>query len=108
MASAVARYGSALFGWAIGRGTLSTSPFENVPTTPIVSRDRVLNDDEISAIWAATAKPGAFNGITRMLRLSGQRREEVSGLRWHEINPGLTTWTAPPNRAKMARSTSFR
>ena len=100
MAAATARYGSALFGWAIRRGALSTNPFEHVPTAPPVRRDRVLSDAEIGAIWAATGQPGPFCGIVRMLLLTGQRREEVAGLRWDEVDPRLTTWTLPSNRTK--------
>jgi integrase len=100
MAGALARYGSALYGWAIRRGTLSGNPFERVPVAPTVRRERVVSDDEILAIWAATEGPGAFNGIVRMLMLTGQRREEVAGMKWDEIAPDLSVWTIPASRAK--------
>jgi integrase len=100
MAGALARYGSALYGWAIRRGTLSENPFERVPVAPTIRRERVVSDDEILAIWAATEGPGAFNGIVRMLLLTGQRREEVAGMTWEEIAPDLSVWTIPASRAK--------
>jgi integrase len=100
MAGALARYGSALYGWAIRRGTLSGNPFERVPVAPTVRRERVVSDDEINRIWAGTEGPGAFNGIVRMLMLTGQRREEVAGLTWDEIAPDLSVWTIPASRAK--------
>jgi integrase len=100
MAGALARYGSALYGWAIRRGTLSGNPFERVPIAPTVRRERVVSDDEINRIWAGTEGPGAFNGIVRMLMLTGQRREEVARMTWDEITPDLSVWTIPTSRAK--------
>ena len=103
MARATARYGSALFGWAIRRGSLSVNPFEHVPTSPAVRRERVLSDDEIRSVWKATGGPGAFNAIVRALLLTGQRREEVSGLTWDELDPGLSAWTLPAARSKNGK-----
>jgi integrase len=103
MAGATARYGSALFGWGIRRGTVSVNPFERIPFAPTVRRDRVLSDDEIRAIWAATEGPGAFNAIVRALLLTGQRREEVSGLTWGELDAGYSVWTLPAARSKNAK-----
>jgi integrase len=100
MAGALARHGSALYGWAIRRGTLSGNPFERVPVAPTVRRERVVSDDEINRIWAGTEGPGAFNGIVRMLMLTGQRREEVARMKWDEITPDLSVWTIPTSRAK--------
>jgi integrase len=100
MAAATARYGSALYGWAIRRGTLSANPFQKVPVSPTVRRERVLSDDEIRRVWIATEEPGAFNGIVRTLLLTGQRREEVAGMIWNEIVPDFSAWTVPASRAK--------
>jgi integrase len=103
MAGATARYGSALFGWAVKRGALTSNPFERIPVTPTVRRDRVLSDSELRAIWTATEGPGAFNGIVRALLLTGQRREEVSGLTWGELDAGLSAWTLPASRSKNSK-----
>jgi len=103
MAGATARYGSALFGWAVKRGALASNPFERVPTTPTVRRDRVLSDEEIRLIWKATERDGAFNAIVRGLLLTGQRREEVSGLKWPELDSGFSIWTLPSTRSKNGK-----
>ena len=60
----------------------------------------MLTDDELRKIWHATAEPGPFNAIVRMLILTGQRRDEVAGMTWGEISPDLSTWTIPASRAK--------
>jgi integrase len=103
MAGATARYGSALFGWALRRGTASVNPFERVPIAPTTRRDRILADDEIRLVWAATEGPGAFNAIVRALLLTGQRREEISGQTWAEIDQDVSRWTLPASRSKNGK-----
>ena len=99
-ASATGRYGRACFQWAVKRGSLEANPFANLPLTPVASRDRVLSDDELRAVWRATADLGSFNLIVRTLVLTGQRREEVASMAWDELSPDLSTWTIPAARAK--------
>jgi integrase len=100
MASRTAAYGRACYQWATKRGSLAANPFQNLPQVPIAKRERVLADGELRSIWIATADPGSFNAIVRMLMLTGQRREEVTGMTWEEIAPDLSTWTIPASRAK--------
>jgi len=100
MAAQTAAYGKAAYGWAVKRGALSTNPFSNLPVTPTVKRERVLSDDELAAIWRATDGAGPFNGIVRLLILTGQRREEVAGMTWAELSDDLSTWIIPASRAK--------
>jgi integrase len=100
MAARTAAYGKAAYSWAVKRGTLSTNPFVNLPVTPTERRERVLTDDELAAIWLATDDAGPFNGIVRLLLLTGQRRAEVAGMTWAELSDDLAMWTIPANRAK--------
>lgn len=103
MAGATARYGSALFNWAVKRGSLSANPFERVPVAPTVRRDHVLSDDEIRRLWKATEGTGVFNAIVRALLLTGQRREEIAGMDWGELDPGFSVWTLPAARSKNGK-----
>ena len=89
MAAATRRYGCAVYAWAVKRGTLTENPFSALPMAPVVKRERVLTDNELAAIWHATERPGPFNGIVRMLILTGQRREEVAGMTWAELSDDL-------------------
>ncbi|MGC2222138.1 MAG: integrase arm-type DNA-binding domain-containing protein [Methylocella sp.] len=100
MAAQTAAYGKAAYGWAVKRGALSVNPFANLPVTPTVKRERVLSDDELAAIWRATDGIGPFNAIVRLLILSGQRREEVAGMKWAELSDDFSIWTIPASRAK--------
>ena len=55
MASRTAAYGRACYHWAIKRGSLAANPFQDLPLEPVAKRDRVLTDDELRAVWNATA-----------------------------------------------------
>ena len=92
--------------WCVERGVLESTPCTGVraPTSEI-SRDRVLGDHEIRALWQATELPTAFNVVVRLLLLTGQRRGEVVGLTDEELNLDDTyEWSIPPARTKAARA----
>jgi integrase len=62
-------------------------------------RDRVLSDDEIRALWAATAEESVFSGLVRFLLLTAARRGEAAGMKRDEVDPdGI--WTLPASRSK--------
>jgi integrase len=50
------------------------------------SRDRVLSDKELAAVWQAAPKIGLLGQAVRLLILTGARREEITQLRWSEIH----------------------
>jgi integrase len=47
---------------------------------------------------------GPYGGIVEFLALTGQRREEVAGLRWDELDLGRRVWTIPKSRTKNAKA----
>ena len=68
---------------------------------PAASRHRHLTDDEIRALWDALGdEGGAFAGIVQILLLTGQRRNEVAGMRWAELDIDNAMWSLPPGRTK--------
>jgi len=91
-----------LFRWAVGRGDIERSPLEGSEAPPAVTaRDRVLTDEEIALAWKAAGEIGApFKGLYRLLIATGQRREEVAGLDWRELDRQAKLWTLPGVRAK--------
>jgi integrase len=103
MARQTAAYGSACFSWAIHVDLLAENPFSGLRLEPAPSRERVLTDDELRSIWNATNGQGPYSAIVRLLMLTGQRREEVAGMRWGELDADLTTWTIPGTRTKNHR-----
>jgi integrase len=94
------------FNWCIDRDIVTASPCATVrmPFTE-KSRDRVLTDDELRWLWkAADASGFPFGPITQLLLLTGQRREEVRGMREAEINLAEALWTLPGERTKNGRA----
>ncbi len=91
-----------MFKWAVERGDLEHSPMVLMsgPAT-LKSRDRVLTDAELRAVWlAAEQMPFPFGPMYRLLILTGARREEVAAMDWQEIDLAAGTWTLPVARAK--------
>jgi integrase len=65
------------------------------------SRQRVLDDREIRALWSATAALGyPFGSYVRVLLLTGGRRSAIAGGRFSEIDLATRTWIIPRERAK--------
>lgn len=55
------------------------------------SRERILTDDELRAIWHASGDGDQFGAFVRLLLLSGQRKAKVSTMRWPDLNGDV--WT---------------
>jgi integrase len=92
--------------WCVGRGILDQSPGEGVPLpAKEVARDRVLDDQELARIIVPCRKIGGpYGGIVQLLALTGQRREEVAGLTWEELDLAGRVWTLPRTRTKNAKT----
>jgi integrase len=76
---------SAFFTWCIGRGFADANPVVGTERRPEKSRDRVLADSELKAIWAATAGDDDYSAIVRLLLLTGCRVDEIGALSWSEV-----------------------
>src|SRR5262249_47983833 len=63
-------------------------------------RTRILDDNEIRKLWAATADGAPFSALIRFLLLTSARRSEAAGMKWDEINASSGVWTLPAARSK--------
>jgi integrase len=92
------------FAWAAEEELLEASPAAAVkPLADEVKRDRVLTDAEIRAVWHACGDLGAFGRAFRFMLVTGQRRSEVGGMTWSEIDRDKRLWALPKERAKAGR-----
>jgi integrase len=94
---------SAFYVWAMGAGIAEQNPVigSNRPIAP-PARERVLSDGELAAIWRA-AGDDDYGRITRLLVLTGCRREEIGGLRWVEVESKERLIRLPAERCKNGR-----
>jgi integrase len=64
------------------------------------ARTRILNDNEIRALWNAcdqlTAEGNLFGGLVKLLLLTAQRREKVATMKWNDIVDGVWAITSQP------------
>lgn len=93
-----------LLSWCVDRGTIHINPVAALKApAKEVDRDRVLTNAEIAACWfGAEAEGFPFAPFAKLVILTGQRRGEVAGLCWSELDLANATWTIPAQRAKNA------
>jgi len=85
---------NALFVWAIQQGFLDVNQVVGtVAPAKEKTRDHVLTNQELCAIWQSTENASDYNRIVRLLILTGQRREEIAGIRWSEIDQETSVFT---------------
>lgn len=92
-----------VFRWAVRKGIIETNPAHDMdPPTEETARDRVLTLGELRRVWSAANAIGYPVGhIVQLLMLTAQRRGEVAGLVWPEIDGGA--WRLPDARAKRGQ-----
>jgi integrase len=79
--------------WCAREHIIDRSPMEHMAPPPaLVSRERVLDEDELKAVYK-TARDGTtyFHHITALLVLTGQRKNEIAHLEWGWIEGDLVT-----------------
>ena len=95
---------SAFFAWLIDGGYLDMSPVVHIKRRNTNgSRERVLSEAELAAIWRCVDGESDYGRIIRLLILTAQRREEIAGLRWNEINIDKRQIDLPGTRTKNKR-----
>jgi integrase len=95
---------SAFFAWSIREGLLEVNPVAGTGKAEEgQGRDRTLSEGELGAVLNALAEQDQFSDIVRLLMLTGQRREEIGGLCWSEIDFKRGLIVLGPERTKNRR-----
>jgi integrase len=103
-AAAARRAISALFKWAMEEGLVTTNPVIGTrKPAEAKPRERVLSDAELVAVWRACGDDD-FGRIVRLLIVLGNRRQEIGGMRWSELDLDAGVWTLPEERSKNHRA----
>jgi integrase len=94
---------SAFFNWTVEEGLLEINPVAGTAKAEEGgSRERVLSESELCEVWAVL-RDDQFGDIVRLLILTAQRREEIGGLRWSEVDFDRGLISLPPARTKNSR-----
>lgn len=91
-----------LMNWCVDRGVIEHSPVAQLKMpSKEVARERVLTQDELRLCWRTAELDGyPFGPCVWLLMLTGQRRSEVSEMRWSELDLENELWTIPRARVK--------
>jgi integrase len=97
-----------IFGHALDEGVVDANVTAGIklprPETP---RDRYLKADEIRRFWNGlddAVMTKQIKLILRLLLVTGQRRGEVVGLHWDELDVEGSLWELPAARTKSRRA----
>ena len=95
-----------LFNWAAGRDLIETSPAAHIERpTPEKARERVLDDDELVAVWRATERlGGAYGAGIRLLICTGARLSEIFEARLSELQDGALRLPAARSKSGEGRA----
>jgi integrase len=95
-----------MFNWHAARDERFLSPLvRGMARTSLTARarDRVLNDEEIRALWTTLEQtPYPFGPFVQLLLLTAQRRDEVAQMRWSEVDGDV--WVIPRERYKNGKA----
>lgn len=92
MADSVLAVLRSIANWHASRDDSYVSPFvRGMRRHKGGARERVLNDEELRAVWKQAEANGPFGAIIRLLLLTAQRREKVVTMKWADVVDGV--WT---------------
>jgi integrase len=105
-ANRVRAFVTRFFNWAVERDLVAASPATSLPKPAVeISRDRVLSMTELHAVWHTADQMGfPFGRIVQILILTAQRRDEVAGMRWSELDLERDRWVISKDRAKNGKA----
>jgi integrase len=95
-----------VFTFALVEDIIAVSPTTALRPRDLIGerkiRERVLDDDELRALWHASEQIGyPFGPLARLLLLTGARVNELAQASWQEIDLQRRTLTVPAERFKM-------
>jgi integrase len=93
-----------MYVWANETERLAGMPTSGIATTPSHERVKDLSLEQLRSIWrAADHLNERYRDVVHLMILLGQRRNEIAGMKWGEIDLDKAVWTMPPARVKNRR-----
>jgi integrase len=93
---------SSVFTFGVAKEIVLANPAFRIPKPGLeTQRDRVLTDAEIKAVWEALDGESArIAAIFKLALLTAQRRGEICGMQWSELDLDAGWWAIPAERTK--------
>jgi integrase len=102
------RAAKTFFRWTVRRRLIPHSPLEGLEApVRMVSRDRVLSDDELTTLLIQTGVAESFGAFVRLLILTGQRKGEIASLRGDMIDTERRTISLPMTKNRRPHTFPF-
>jgi integrase len=95
-----------LFKWTLDEELVPADPTARVrKVVKETARDRTLSDHEIRLFWVGCDRlRWPFGPMYQLLLLTAQRRDEVGGVEWSELDLDRCLWIIPREKAKNDRA----
>ena len=93
-----------LFSWATQHRKVETNPALGMfRPKPAQSRERVLSDAEVKAVWQTAGEVGfPFGQVVKLLLLTAQRRDEIAAMTWSELSDDSGLEPSPVEHQEQA------
>ena len=94
-----------VFAFGVEREMVEVNPAAKIRRpTDEHSRERVLKDAELKALWEATEpEDRETRALVRLLLLTGQRTGETKAMRWADVDQEEALWTIPATVSKNGK-----
>jgi integrase len=100
------RIGRTFFEWCVSQHLTAASPMATIAKPPVgASRERVLTEDELKAVYNTALKAtSGFHRLVALLIHTGGRRGEITALRWQNVGQEAITIPAEISKSKRTRT----
>ncbi|MEY9633408.1 integrase [Bradyrhizobium japonicum] len=105
--------GRTFFTWCTNRRYITENPTRGIDRRSVLSRTRVLSDEELKKVWTACSEPHkdmpeGYRTIVKLLILTGQRKTEVAGLDKAHVSYNQKTVSLPGTLTKNSETMNFQ
>ena len=90
-----------IFSFGIAEEMTTVNPCASIPKRRDNERTRVLSPEELRLVWKAFSELNEYGAALQLLAVTWQRRNEVAGLPWPEIQGDW--WCLPGERTKNGK-----
>lgn len=100
---------AAVYSWAIAKGLVAVNPAEGIAQafdTKQAARTNYLRGDSLLRFWRALegdADPETRD-VLKLLLFTGQRRGNVLGMRWSDVDLGARVWSLNAKQTKQSKA----